>query len=394
MKGLFSLSFLFFFPLVLLATSVDDIVERSHTILEQNKSQQPPNWLRQQPSDVHQQEAKKLQKEASDLTLEEIAKQTQQHNIAVESASTTPTILAFASFSMPEAELKALMQSMSGANGVIVFKGLRPGDYNFTQTVTALTKLSAKIDPPPNIQFDPFEFRTHSIDLVPTLLWTDNKKTVSVRGLMNPEWLQARIDKAELDGKLLGTYGPTYPVKERDMVHEMQERISQYDWNSKIAQLHERTKRYWSRYNQFIDLPLAPKDRTHYVDLSIRLTNDLTTHDGKLIAHRGEIINPLERIGFSKVMIVFDGMNKKQVEFAKQQGNLVKQSSRGIIYITTLLDKARGWEHHDELEATLQAPVYLLKADVHERFGLEYVPSVVYAQDNRVVIVETKISGQ
>jgi conjugal transfer pilus assembly protein TraW len=287
----------------------------------------------------------------------------------------------YVSRSLPDHELRGLFAAVAGRAEVrIVLRGVRPGERlpAFLRNVQALL---AGLDPPPNVALDPLAFRTARIESVPVLVLIEQGQPVArVGGTLAVDWFQREVAAGRRGD--FGYYGPTRAIVEPDLVEELSRRAAALDG----AALKPRAlARYWPRVG-FVELPEVTEARVRQVDPTVPVTTDLQAPDGRWIARAGDRFNPLAVLPFTTRLVVFDATRPAQVAVAQAAGQGL--GGRRVIYLTTRLDRARGWLALDEVETRLGQPVYLLDAHLAERFQLQRVPAVVEAAGQRLVIQE------
>lgn len=76
-------------------------------------------------------------------------------------------------------------------------------------------------------------------------------------------------------------------------------------------------------------LPVKGLTKTHMprqwvYDPSLTLEKDVKDHQGNLIAAKGSVINPLDKVSWGAPLLLFDGDDPEQVAWAKEQDSLAK----------------------------------------------------------------------
>ena len=150
--------------------------------------------------------------------------------------------------------------------------------------------------------------------------------------------------------------------------------------------LRERAVTGFWKQARFEHLPAADRPRERLLDPTVQAKADIRHPDGRLIVRAGETLNPLERMTFSRRLVVFDATIPAQVAQARALGDA--PGSGQALYLATRFERERGWDGFQAVEDGLDAPVYLLTPDLRARFALERVPSTVEARDGRFVVRE------
>ena len=180
--------------------------------------------------------------------------------------------------------------------------------------------------------------------------------------------------------KDFGTHGPVWEIAEPNLLEVIQARLSAMDESGEFEVMREEmqdtTRAYVNRPRPVLGLQPAEEARTYEVDLTITLERDLMDHRGQVFARAGTRINPLDYSHYNQRIVVFDGDNPDQVDFALSDGN----------ELDTLLVLTNG------------APLELMRAhgrrfyfdqdgQITSRFQISRVPSVI-TRGNRVMLVE------
>lgn len=240
-------------------------------------------------------------------------------------------------------------------------------------------------DPVPTITIDPTAF-TGEAPFVPALQRVDEQGKViaEARGVMDPVWLQTRIDAGHTGD--LGKWGETVEVVEVDLIEVMKRRMAAHDWKS---QAEEAVQRFWKGV-AFEDLPVAKENRTRTVDPSVVVAEDIVLANGRVLARKGDVINPADSMPFHALLIVIDGTRPEQVAFAREQ--VLAHDNQEVWVVTTRVDRERGWEQLGEQIEGIGRMVFLMMPGMIERFGLEAVPSTVEGDQRMLVVKEYALS--
>ncbi len=239
-------------------------------------------------------------------------------NVSVDDPSHYP-IYIFASQSMGDTALKSLYSSVAGESNVfIIFRGILPGESlaSFSERQHRLykpekdTESEATTFFPPNIQINPLLFRQYNVTDVPQIIIADpdqqNRNSTCmpyadeadssevcylsrISGISNHIYLREEVKKDRYGN--LGKLGEVLQISEPDMAEEMKKRAMAYDWN-KAA---ERARNNFFRDRNTVSLPMAIYRKTRYLDPTITINEDVKDAYGKILLHRGMMINPLKQ---------------------------------------------------------------------------------------------------
>jgi conjugal transfer pilus assembly protein TraW len=181
--------------------------------------------------------------------------------------------------------------------------------------------------------------------------------------------------------KDLGRHGPMWEIAEPSLLDTIHERLAEMERNGQLEtmkqEMQETTRAYVNRPRPVMGLNKTKVANSFVVDLSITLNRDLTDHKGRVFARKGTRINPLDYSHFNQTIIMFDGDDPEQVEFALSRGN----------ELDTLLVLTNG------------APLELMRkhgrrfwfdqdAQLVSKFEIQFLPSVVRRDGNRMVVEE------
>ena len=290
------------------------------------------------------------------------------------------------SHSMSPAALQAVYETAAVTGAVVVFRGVLPAEA-IGDLVREIRDMVDGMSPPPAIEIDPTRFRKFGTESVPRILLTDGDELIaSAHGTTDVFWFRDKVDDGALGD--LGAFGTTFEVAEKDLIQELQERAAAYDF---AAAKRRALASYW-RKARFYELPKAKEGQIRYVDSTFVLKREIRLSDGSMIAAAGTRINPLDRLPFTQRLIVFDARDPDQVAFARQAA-LEVGGNRLVTFISTGLDRERGWDALRDVQNELRGPVYLLPNDLAQRFEIERVPSVIDAERARFRVEEVAVGG-
>lgn len=187
--------------------------------------------------------------------------------------------------------------------------------------------------------------------------------------------------------KDLGTHGPLFEVTEPSLLETIKHRLGEMEAAGELDQMRQdmqdRTKAYvnWPRPVQ--GLGKAEEYARWEVDLSITLTEDLADHRGQVFARAGTVVNPLAYSRFNKRIVIFDGDDPAQVEFALSEGDelntllvLVNGDPLGLM-------REHGRRFYFDQDSVLV-----------DRFGIRNVPAVIQRADPVMQVEEIVVGSQ
>ncbi|PRQ65180.1 hypothetical protein [Vibrio mediterranei] len=179
--------------------------------------------------------------------------------------------------------------------------------------------------------------------------------------------------------KDFGKEGTIFPVKEESALLTIQKELQRSEKSGAIDAMNKKFEqnvlKRAARPKVVNNLFRALTYRTFLVDPTTVVVQD-ASFEGKNLSSRGQKVNPLMHRPFTKHLVVIDGDDKKQVDYAL---DYAKQHNTKIILY-------RGAPF--ELSETHQVPFYFLQSEaLVERFNITSVPSVIY-QDGLYLRVE------
>lgn len=182
-----------------------------------------------------------------------------------------------------------------------------------------------------------------------------------------------------------GTHGPVWEVDEPNLLEVIYARLTAMEESGELSamqqEMQDKTRAYVKRPRPVLGLNRATENRSFEVDLSITLERDLKDHRGQIFAAKGTQINPLHFSQFDKRIVVFDGDDPAQVEFALSTGN----------ELDTLLVLING-APLDLMRAHGRRFYFDQNAQIVDRFQIARVPSVIERSVERMRVTEIALT--
>jgi conjugal transfer pilus assembly protein TraW len=296
-------------------------------------------------------------------------------------------LLIFVSASIGEGALReALREAADDGHATVVWRGLAPGE-RLRDAALRMAGLLQGISPIPPQGIDPPLFRRHGIEAVPAIV--DPLTGSELRGTLSLARMRAVLREREAAGDarpFSERVGSTTAVAERDLAEELRARAAALDPQVEMR----RSAEQWWRRQEPVELPPASRDRVRRHDPTLYLQADLRGPGGMVVAPAGTRVNPLDRMPFASVVLVFDARDARQVEWAR--GVLAEgAATRPHVLLAAGFDRAGGWDGHTELVRRIGSRVQLLSPQLRERLGLEVVPSRIEAEGTVLRIEEVAL---
>ncbi len=146
-----------------------------------------------------------------------------------EALSTENGITIFASFSLPDYVLEDLLRTASEHKARVVFNGLKKGTTRLPETQAAINQMIVKGKfESPLITIDPDSFSQYQVTQVPTIISREQARFAKMVGSFNVEFFSENLLKTRSD--IFPVAGTIYPVEEKSIIKELEERAQKYDW--------------------------------------------------------------------------------------------------------------------------------------------------------------------
>ncbi len=175
--------------------------------------------------------------------------------------------------------------------------------------------------------------------------------------------------------------GKTYDFAEKDMVEEIGEHIvkNKDKIEAKINQAKLEAKEKIANYKpKMTKLLPAKKNKTFYPDISYTVPEDIKGADGRVMYPKGYKFNPADYIKMSKSLVIIDGTNNLQVNWAKKNKYLDDMS------YTVLLSDGNPLQ----MQKIYKKPIYFADKKLTDKFKIEKTPSLVKQVGNQIEVRE------
>jgi conjugal transfer pilus assembly protein TraW len=143
----------------------------------------------------------------------------------------------------------------------------------------------------------------------------------------------------------LGIHGVTYPIKEKNLLEEIQEKLQEAKKDGRLDKFQNGVKK------QMMDQASSPKpvagivkatvNRGWIFDPSVSWPEDLRDQTGKVFYRAGEKVNPLEKISLTKILLFINGDDEAQVKWALTNFKKRKGKAKIILVKGRVIDLMR-----------------------------------------------------
>lgn len=293
--------------------------------------------------------------------------------------------LIFVSWSMGAGAIKDILIELDGQPSVgIVFRGI-PDGMSMANAMLKMQALTTETQSSVGVLLDPTAFQRHGITAVPSIAveTPEEKLLLKAAGLSSPSYLE----DAAAEGKHgdLGVRGPTQEILERDLIEVAKERVAKLDTE---AMKKHALERFWTQQPGF-PLPGVTESARRTVDPSVIIPEDIRAPNGTVIQRAGRI-NPLDIMPFDQKLVVIDPTQAWQVALAKQE--FAEHGGLTVTVMAPQIPASSGWDLFNSVQDEFGGPLYLLPADMAERFQILRAPSVVTAQGKSFIVREVSRS--
>ncbi|HNO76193.1 type-F conjugative transfer system protein TraW [Nitrosomonas mobilis] len=184
----------------------------------------------------------------------------------------------------------------------------------------------------------------------------------------------------------LDVIGPTYPIQERDLIEAMQTRFKNMEKSGELADLEENYKKQVisgiERPQPVAGISTSGTNKTFYVDLSFTLDRDVVDEHGRVMFKAGFKVNPLDYIGFGKILVFFNSDNKREKAFVERYIKSAEMPVKPILIAGAPLELMREW----------QREVFFDQGGaLSKRFKITHSPSTVRQEGKRLRIDEIRL---
>lgn len=278
------------------------------------------------------------------------------------------------SLSIPAENLQAMMYDMAYAfpdkKIVLVFRGALNND------ISALVNYVWNYQPPGmevSVVIDPTVF--HAFEPAGVPFYAIQVKQDDWRSVIGNVPISQAIQYSEKDNYQGEPVGRIYPINEPDMLTEIYKRIEEIDWNEQIQNAEEKVL---GPQAPRVDITHATESYRYLVDPTVTIEQDIYAHNDQLIVAQGQQINPLKYMPLTKRYIFVDVTSPEHVELLRY---LRAEYPTAKVISSALPSATDRIPLHEEFGV-----IYQIDPLIHERFGLEHVPSIVYQKGDMLAV--------
>lgn len=185
----------------------------------------------------------------------------------------------------------------------------------------------------------------------------------------------------------LGVYGAIYSISEPDMLTGIYTRLNVMQ---KDGELDRKNQEFKKRAIAHILRPTpvagvsnlgSAKTTWHYFNPTIKVNHDITDTLGRIVAHKGQLVNPLKMMRLNEILYVINGDDSKQIVWIKKQIKISDSINQKIKIILV----------NGNIKTTAKAINNRVYFDQYGKlcktFKIKHTPTVVYEPVNDGMIL-------
>ena len=192
-----------------------------------------------------------------------------------------------------------------------------------------------------------------------------------------------------VEGKDLGKYGQTFPIKEMDIIEYIQGQLKHMEQTGELAehqrQMAEKTKEQVQKPSPVSGIKHTEITRSFIYDPTYRLQEDIRDHSGNIIHKSGTEVNPLDTVSWGADILFIDGDDERQVSWAIDYRN--DKGERDLEKKVIVLVKGEPIA----LEEKFNTRIYFDQGgNITKQLGIKQVPAEVVQKGKYLSICEVK----
>ncbi len=180
----------------------------------------------------------------------------------------------------------------------------------------------------------------------------------------------------------LGTFGETFNILEKDLLEQITFELNKLSENSEFQNLQIKIQNDFVKSaipTPVLEVTKTSNPRVFFYDPSIKVSNDLKDHKGKIFVKANSMFNPLKIYKLREALLFIDGEDKNQVNWSLNYGFPCK----------IILTNGSPFKLMDK---------YLVKIyfDQHgslvKKFGIKQIPAIVTQKGEKLQVEEFQVS--
>lgn len=195
-----------------------------------------------------------------------------------------------------------------------------------------------------------------------------------------------------VQAKDFGVEGPVFEIKEPSLLDRILTKLNHLKEEGKLEELQkdmaEKVRERARNPHPVPGLKTTQDYRSWHYDPTLTVEKDIYDHKGTLVAKASMRVNPLDYVSFGDSLILIDGTQEDQVQWA--------QSQKGLLVLTKgspfeLMEASSSPKTQKESDTRKLSPMRRIYFDqqgrICQRFKVEAVPARI-SQDDKSLLIE------
>jgi conjugal transfer pilus assembly protein TraW len=253
---------------------------------------------------------------------------------------------------------------------LFLMRGWDDSTQGFPKTVSTLYRLQPQGKYKVSVAVDPSWFEKLHVRQVPDVLVVNEPNM----GMIEGDGLSIRDAVARIRAQkdLNKTYGKVWRVTEPDPMTELKNKVAQTNWQK--VQDQAGAQMWQGVAAKAPEMPEVHSSATSYFNPSIVATRTIRLPDGRVVVHKGDLINPLAQpLPWQSLRYIsFNADKPWEIRQALQWS---QEYPTAKVLMAAPPATTQGWS---QLEQTFGKPLFVLEPAVAERLGIRALPSMTW----------------
>ncbi len=299
----------------------------------------------------------------------------------------TAHVVVLISLGMPKEVIRNLFEQVVSDPALrdqtmFLMQGWDNSAQGFQKTVSELHYLQPDGKYKVSIAVDPSWFEKLHLKTVPAVLVVNEPSM----GMIEGDGLSIRdaVSRIRARKDLNKVYGHIWRVTEPDPMQELKEKVAHTNWQQVQAKA---SANMWQGVAaKSPGMPETPQSTTQYFNPSIVATRTIRLPDGRVVVHKGELINPLAQpLPWQSLRYIsFNADKPWEIRQALQWSH---EYPTAKIMMAAPPATTQGWA---QLEQAFGKPLFVLEPAVAARLGIQELPSMTWPHG---LVLETYTQG-
>lgn len=148
--------------------------------------------------------------------------------------------------------------------------------------------------------------------------------------------------------KDLGVHGSVYQIQEPDALEQIYDKLKAMEITGELQKKQkeavDRAMNTAKNPKPVENIQTASVRKVRLFDPTMRLSNDITTDEGFVVAKAGTSVNPLDTVTMTKTLVLFKGSDPEQVEAVKKLADAYKNRITPLLVDGSWYDLTKKWK--------------------------------------------------